>query len=213
MTWKPDYVLPAELAAYLLPQGQSVATTDSTNIALCITAASRAIDKESNRQFGLTGSAVARVYTWDGLYIEGRPAIEVDDLMTSVGLVLKVDTQNDQSYAVTLVLGTDFDMWPRNAAANGKPWTHIVLRRAPAQWYPRWTAGVQVTANWGWSAVPNEVKAACLIQAGRFFVRRNALYGIAGSPEVGSEMRLLDRLDPDVALIVGISKRWWGVMK
>lgn len=213
MTWKPDYALAAELAAYLLPAGQSPTTKDSVNIALAITAASRAIDKESNRQFGLTGSAVARVYTYDGLYIEGRPAIEVDDLMTSVGLVFKVDTNADQSYGTTLTLGTDFDMWPRNAPANGKPWTHIVFRRSPAAYMQRWAAGVQVTANWGWSAVPTEVKQACLIQAGRFFVRNNALFGIAGSPEIGSEMRLLDRLDPDVALIVGINKRWWGVMK
>jgi hypothetical protein len=40
------------------------------------------------------------------------------------------------------------------------------------------------------------------MQASRLLSRRDAPFGIAGSPEMGSEMRLLAKLDPDVDLLV-----------
>jgi len=53
--------------------------------------------------------------------------------------------------------------------------------------------------------VPAVVLQACLIQSARLFNRKHSPYGIAGSPELGSEMRLLNRLDPDVeALLSGV---------
>lgn len=58
--------------------------------------------------------------------------------------------------------------------------------------------------------MPAVVSSACLIQAARFFVRRDSSYGIAGSPELGNELRLLARLDPDVALLLTSVKRWWA---
>jgi hypothetical protein len=59
---------------------------------------------------------------------------------------------------------------------------------------------VKVTALWGWTAVPVAVKQATLLQASRFFSRRHSPYGVAGSPELGSEIRLLARVDPDVGV-------------
>lgn len=60
-------------------------------------------------------------------------------------------------------------------------------------------------ASFGLVDVPAVVRQACLIQASRLFARKNSPYGIAGSPEAGSEMRLLDRIDPDVsALLSGV---------
>lgn len=215
MTWQPDYTDTATLSAYLLPQGQTANAVDLANMAIAITAASRCIDKAANRQFGLTGSAVARYYTNERVYIEGRPAIIVDDLQTSVGLTVQLDTGTEGTYSTTLVLGTDFDLWPRNAAANGLPWTHIVLRRTPSasSYFPRWGGGIKVTANWGWSTIPTVIKQAVMIQAGRFFVRKDSLYGVAGSPDSGTEVRLLAKLDPDVAITVSTLKRRWGVIK
>jgi hypothetical protein len=60
--------------------------------------------------------------------------------------------------------------------------------------------------------VPSAVKQACLIQASRFFTRRYAPFGVAGSPESGSEMRLLAKVDPDVAVILGPYVTWWGAV-
>jgi hypothetical protein len=46
------------------------------------------------------------------------------------------------------------------------------------------------------------VHTATLLQGGRLYTRRSALFGIAGSPESGSEMRLLSKVDPDVAVML-----------
>ena len=41
---------------------------------------------------------------------------------------------------------------------------------------------------------------ATLLQASRLAARRDSPFGVAGSPDAGSEMRLLARVDPDVAV-------------
>lgn len=204
-----DYVTVAQLKAQL----RVADSVDDAEAGIAVTAASRAIDSNAGRQFGLTGSAVARRYTYDGMSIDGRPAIEIDDLMTTVGLVLALDTGTEGTFTGAMTLGTDFDLWPYNAAADGRPWTHLVLRRAPANWFPYWAGAIRVTGNWGWTTVPTVVVQAALIQSARFFVRRDSAYGVSGSPELGSEVRLLARLDPDVAVMLASVKRWWGAVK
>lgn len=203
----PDYVTVDELKAHL--RIDLLDTTDDDAIAVAVAAASRAINRSAGRQFGLNGSAVARVYTWGGTYIEGLPAVEIDDLMTAVGLEIKLDDSGQGSYGSAL---TAVDPWPWNAAADGRPWTHLVFRSYAPGYPTGFSQGVQVTGNWGWTTVPDVVKQACLIQASRFFVRRDSQYGVAGSPETGTELRLLDRLDPDVAVLLSTVRRHWGAV-
>lgn len=198
-----SYSTLAELKAHL----RVTDTADDSAIAVAITAASRAIDHDTQRQFGLTGSAVARVYTYQRECIEDRLSLAIDDVQTTTGLAVALDQNYDGTFETTLTRGTDFDLWPWNAAADGKPWTHMVLRPTSTAWFPYFARGVQVTANFGWSAIPSIVHQACMIQAGRFFMRRDSPYGIAGSPQVGSELRLLDRLDPDVSAMLTTVRR------
>lgn len=206
MALYPDYATTAELKSHL----RVTDSADDTALGIAITAASRAIDHFTNRQFGLNGSAVARVYSYKGECIEGRVALAVDDLMTTTGLAMAVDLDGDNTYETSLTNASDFDLWPWNASGDGKPWTHIVMRPTASSGLPCEARGIQVTANWGWSTVPTVVKNACLIQAARFFTRRDSPYGIAGSPDIGSEMRLLARLDPDVALSLASVRRLWA---
>lgn len=220
MAWKSDYITLAQLKSHL----RITDTADDTDLAFAITAASRAMDQSANRQFGLTGSAVARYYEytgepWAGLHnkdrlstilndpLQFRYTIEIDDLMTTTGLVVKVDRDDNGVFEETIA-STSFELHPWNAAANSEPWTRIVLDQDVT--FPTLSPrSIEVTANWGWSTVPDDIKQATLIQAARFFSRRNAPFGIAGSPDSGSEMRLIDRLDPDVALMVRHRKRLW----
>lgn len=60
--------------------------------------------------------------------------------------------------------------------------------------------------------IPAGIKYACLIQASRLVKRKDAPFGVAGSPAMGSEMRLLDRLDPDVVVHARPHKVWWGAV-
>lgn len=196
MTWQPDYASAAELKAYEhIDPSDSV---DDAQIALAITAASRAIDRATNRQFGIVAAPEARFYTarWD----RGRCryVVDIDDLMTEVGLEVESNGTAVTGYALK----------PVNATALGKPWTQMVIDLGTS--VSLLEDGVEVTASWGWTAVPTTIKQATLLQALRFVKRRDAPFGVAGSPELGSELRLLAKVDADVAVMVGSYMRWWA---
>jgi hypothetical protein len=189
MAWAPDYATTAELRAYAT---RSTETVDDVELALAVTAASRGVDWATHRQFG---SVAAEERTYPARYERrrGRWLVEVDDLMTTVGLVVA-----GVAYSAEL-----HQLEPVNAPQRGRPWEVIVLTSWPGD-------DPIVEAAWGWTAVPSPVKNATLLQGSRVFSRRTSPHGIAGSPELGSELRLLAKLDPDVAVMVAPYVRWWG---
>lgn len=203
MVWAPDYITSAQLKAYLRISD----TQDDAQIALAVTAASRAVDNATNRQFGLVAAAEARYYTaeWDSC--ERRYVVEIDDLMVVTGASVVADTGGEGTYDATI---TSYDLKPSNAAAKGRPYTQLWVRANSSIQPLNYTDGVQVTARWGWTDVPDTVEQATLLQASRFFARREAPFGVAGSPESGTEMRLMERVDPDVKVALQPYYRWWG---
>ncbi len=210
MAWKPDYLTTAELKTYL----RIGDVGDDALLAECITAASRNVDRATNRQFGVLAAAEAAYYTWTGDYLDGRQAVPIDDLQSVTNLAVAVDTDDNATWDTTITNGTDFDLWPWNAARNGNPWTHILLRSSTTLGsFPKTAKAIRVTAVFGWTAVPKLVVEATRILATERFARRNAAFGVAGSPELGNEMRLLERLDPDVAVDVKAMRRVsWGAV-
>ncbi|MBL8926321.1 MAG: hypothetical protein JNM77_08780 [Pseudonocardia sp.] len=199
MAWAPDYCTAEELAAF-------VRHGDATDarLALAIAAASRAVDKAARRQFGAVAAAEARYYTarWDAL--TSRWTVAIDDLMTTTDLAVAFDSDGDETYADTITAHT---LRNRNAAAEGRPWTELAILSTSDVQPTDAPDAVRVTAVWGWSAVPDAVKQATLLQASRLLVRRDSPYGVAGSPEAGTEIRLLERLDPDVAVVLAPYRR------
>ncbi|MGC4942138.1 phage gp6-like head-tail connector protein [Kribbella sp. DT2] len=191
--WAPDYVTEEDLKAYLRISD----SVDDMQIAWAIPAASRAVDQHCNRQFGLVDIPEARTYTasWDRG--RGRYVVAIDDLMTVTGLSITGDA------AVT-----DYSLQPSNADVKGKPWTSLILNEGGT----RTEDGISITARWGWTDVPLAVQQATLLQASRFFARRDAAFGVAGSPDIGSEMRLLAKVDPDVAVVLSPYQRWWAAV-
>jgi hypothetical protein len=207
MAWAPGYASTAELAA----QVRISDTADDVQLSMAITAASRAIDHACHRQFGQLAAVEARYYTarWDREGI--RWVVDVDDYMTTTGLVVTIDLNGLNSYDYT-VSSSYLLPRPANAVAKQRPYTQLAIHRLSAIQPYGWPEQVEVTARWGWTAVPSAVKQACLLQASRFLSRRDSPYGIAGSPSEGSEMRLLARLDPDVAVVMAPYRRWWGAV-
>lgn len=202
MAWAPDYITASELKSYLRIND----TDDDDELALAVTASSRAIDLDTHRQFGSVSPAEQRFYTgrWDRR--AARWVVEIDDLMTVTNLsAIIVDSEG-----VTLGTVDSSVLEPRNAAAKGRPWTQMLIRPNSAYKPTGARDEVAVTALWGWTAVPTTIKQATLLQASRFFARRNSPYGVAGSPDDGSEMRLLSRVDPDVAVTLAPYRRWWA---
>lgn len=205
MVWQPDYVTSAELKSYVRIDD----VVDDAQVALAITAASRAVDLTTNRQFGLLAAVEGRFYTAEFDRRRGRWAIDIDDLMTQVGLVVAYDSNDDQTYSGTV---DSFALQPANAAANSRPWTRLVIRPGSTTLPGTIEDGVRVTAQFGWTTVPTPIKQATLTQASRLLSRRDSPYGVAGSPDLGSEVRLLAKLDPDVAVTVAPFRRWWGAV-
>lgn len=198
MAWAPDYVTAADLKAYL----RITDAVDDAQVALAVTAASRAVDRCCNRQFGLVAAPEARVYTarWDS--DRGRYVVDIDDLMTVTGLSV-----TGENGAVDV-----FAKQPGNANLAGVPWTRLVVDPTSTTLPTLKEDGVTVTARYGWATVPVAVQQATLLQASRLFKRRDAPFGVAGSPDLGSELRLLAKVDPDVEVVLGPYRRWWGAV-
>lgn len=200
MAWAPDYLVRDDLAAYVRIED----TLDDAQIALAITAASRSIDHACGRQFGRDDSLPVRYYTAYEDPVTGRMAVDVDDIATVTGVVVHVDTDGDDTYPDEV---TSYSLRPRNAPADGEPYTQLLIGRAASVGFPSTEDAVRVQAAFGWSAVPQAIKQATAMQASRFLARRDAPFGVAGSPSAGSEVRLLAKLDPDVSVIVAPFKR------
>jgi len=205
MAWAPDYATTGELAAF----ARIGDSADDAQLALAVAAASRAIDRACSRQFGKLATATARYYTarWDPRRLLWF--VVIDDLMSSTGLTVKYDELEDQSYSTTI---TDYVLRPVNAASEGRPWSELWVRSTSTYQPTCLEDGMKITAAWGWSGVPDAIRQACLLQASRLLARREAPFGIAGSPDAGSEMRLLARLDPDVSVAVRPYRRVWGAV-
>jgi len=192
MGWARDYVTGGELTAHT----RIGDTADDAQVSLAIATASRAIDDRCKRQFGRVPVAEARGYVPRASRARSGWLVPIDDLMTTTGLLVEVDTDGD-GIAETVVTG--YTLRPTNAVSKGRPWTELLI---PSATVPLLAGSVQVTGLWGWPGVPDSIRQACLLQASRLLSRRDAPFGVAGSPETGSELRLLARLDPDVAVAV-----------
>lgn len=175
-------------------------------------AAARAIDRCCGRQFKVASATTARYFSVGVSTTRSawgpRFAIDIDDVFDLTGMLVKFDATGNGSYTSTT---TAYRAMPKNAADFGQPYSSLLLDLGviPTIFaYDR--EGVQVTAKWGWTTIPNAVVQANLLQAARFLKRRDSPYGVAGSPEMGNEMRLLARVDPDVAVMLAQYKNDWG---
>ena len=223
--WRPSYATGAALRAFMGAPASltttSPAYTDPTDwiYDTAIAAASRSIDTSCFRQFGNSGSDPAtRLFT---PYVDiGRQRIvcDIDDLSDLAGLLVESNQSGD---AATWGVVTAYRLSPLNAAADGRPYTELVFPRGWAwgayayDMLPFAEGSVRVTTGatdacttgWGWPAFPDGVVEAALIQASRLVKRKDSPFGIAGSPAEGNALRLLARLDPDVAVLVADYRR------
>ena len=112
-----------------------------------------------------------------------------------------------KDHATQAVLTLD-RLWPFNAAQTGDPYTAALF--APGTLIPEGEGSIDLTAKFGWVAVPSTIKNAALLQAGRYFKRASSLFGVAGNDAMGNVMRLWAQLDPDVEMMVRDFRRYWA---
>jgi hypothetical protein len=158
-----------------------------------LVSASRQIDAHTGRKFWLDDTASARTYRPSRRVLatgEGQLVL-VDDIGDSTGLVVETGTTGSWTAV------TDYETDPDNALARGEPVTGLLRL---AWWFGGPSLRLQVTARWGWPAVPAEVTEATIIQAARLYRRKDSPEGILGSAEWGTIH--VSRIDPDVQALL-----------
>lgn len=186
-----DYITESELKAAKELAGYTYADGQIPNV---ITAASRVVDRlcGTRRRFYADADAnQVRYYTADD-----SCKLEIDDLITLT--TLATDNNGDGTYEVTWAT-TDYKLNPLNAAADSWPYERIKVAANGRYRFPRYEAGVKITGQFGWLAVPAEVWTATSILAVRYLLRvRESPAGIVVVGGMEGSMMRLARTDPDV---------------
>lgn len=165
---------------------------------------SRLVDKATNRDDGAYAVATATDRYFDGS--GGR--VQWVDEMAAAPTTVAVSATGALSY--TAWAGTDYMLWPYNAPAMGMPYVRLDIDQLNgnyAAWYsfPR---SVKITAKWGYStAVPGPIAQAVVTQTVRWFKRSQQGFQDVGAIFDLGQLRYVQRLDPDVALILDHYRR------
>ena len=173
------YATLAQIKAYL----STASTNDDSRLELAIEAASRAIDNFTRRVFFST-SAIRFFEAEEPDYLS-LP----DDLLSVTEIA--VDTGDRQYVAFG---PNDFELEPGTAPYSSVYTSHLATLN-----FPHGRRGVRINGSWGYNATgshPQAINQACLILAVRFFKRRDAAFGVIGTPELGFSR--VSSKDPEV---------------
>jgi hypothetical protein len=178
-----EYVTLAEAKAFI---GRQSADMDAVLTTLT-TVGSRWVDTKAGRRFYADSTATARVF---------RPTtcamVPIDDAHTIT--IVETDDGDDGTYATTWTTA-DYQTLPLNGVgSNGLTgWPTTKLQAVESLDFPMYhaRASVRVTAKWGWTAVPADVKQACLYYVHRLFFLRSTPGGFAESTEFAQPIRSL----------------------
>ena len=166
-------------------------STDDAFLNLAIDAAETAINDLCGRKFTADSAASARIY-------RAQPYLCVtDDISTLTGLVIKTDTAADGVFDQTWS-SSDYQVEPLNNLVKGRSVNN--LRAVGDYLFPVYgdgLASVEVTAKWGWPAVPDPIEQATLMMASRLYGRKASPMGVIGVGDFGPVR--ISRSDPDVA--------------
>jgi len=171
----PTYASLPDLKAYLRISD----TTDDALLQSALDSSSRWIEQYCDRVFYPAITASARTFYPRSAYV-----VDIDDFWTTEGLIVKVDTADDGSYSTTLTIGTDYIAQPVNPRV-GWPQTRIVSVNLSLPLSASRRPSVQVTAKWGWPAVPDLVRRACIQLAEEDYKMKGAPFGVAGVDQFG----------------------------
>ena len=182
MTITNGYCTAAELATYM--GGVTFSTPNSTNAEIAIEAASRAIDDYCNRVFYREDASAPYAATLRRYDAYGDSAT-VDDFYDTTGLVIALDDDDDGTAETTLTTA-DYELRPLNGIdplLGTVPYYRIRLRKQVFTGSP---SCLHVTALWGWTAVPLQIKRACLVLSAEMMKDADTPFGVAGFDGFGA---------------------------
>jgi len=174
---------------------QRIGITDTdanrdTDLELVIGAVSRLIDMRAGRVFYTQAIATERIYT-----PQAACRVYVDDFTAVTSIAL--DETMDGTYSTALVAA---DYWLSPIVSYGGQWPYTYIELRPWSNHS-FSVGqrnsVKITALWGWAAVPDDIREACILQSARVWARRNSPFGVIGAAEFGQPIAI-GKVDPDV---------------
>jgi hypothetical protein len=156
-------------------------TTDDVVIDAVVGEASRMIESLCGRRFDSDAAATARVY-----HPINNCRVSIDDCYEITAV--DTDTGDDGTYSTSWT-SDDYQALPLNTVGpnqrSGWPYTHIEAIES-LRFPSHRRASVQVTAKWGWTAVPGDVVGACYLLANRLYEERKAPFGTVGNADFGA---------------------------
>lgn len=132
-------------------------TNDDGVIEDIIESVSRQIDNICGRHFYAT-TAIVRYFKAD---YKGQDLLFIDDLSTTSSLSIASDDDGDGTYENTWS-SADYNMLPYQPQ-NSAPYTMIETAPQGNFVFSAQKKGNKITGLWGWTAVPDDIKVACLI--------------------------------------------------
>jgi hypothetical protein len=161
-------------------------TVDDTSLSFALSVAQQKVDDHCGRTFVASTSTTVRT-----LRAGGWQRLVLDpgwDIQSTAGLIVKTDDNDDGTFETTWTISTDFELYGSGVGYNGATgWPTTELVAVGPKWWPADSLrrAVQITALWGWTAVPAPVKQATLIIAAEQWKLKDAPFGVAGFGEFG----------------------------
>lgn len=168
---------------------------DADIVATLCVAATAAVDAYCGRVFTADSVATARVF-----YAIDDDYVTIDDALAIT--TVKTDETGLGTYATTWTTSDYFTEPLNGVGQNGRSgWPVNCLRIRQTRWFtPGEWPSVQVTAKWGWTAVPDEVKQATVMLAAELLASKDAPLGITaidvGGIQVRGNLRVQSLLNP-----------------
>jgi hypothetical protein len=168
-----------------------------------IESTSRLIDDECHRFFYSDSDPVTFYYT-----AQQPTKIFVNDICSpDSDVVVEIDL-NGNGVIDTTFDASNFLLSPYNAILLSVPYTCIEIAQTATYSLPvNVRKGVKVTARFGWSAVPKEIKTATIMQANRTYKRFATPLGSEAMTALGKQTLTIPSLDNDVQRLISRYKK------
>ncbi len=157
---------------------------DDVEFGLALDSATQEIRGHCGRDFNRDTSASARSF-----HCTNPLVARVDDFHTTTGLIVKTDDDDDGTFETTWTITTDFVLEPTDGRVDGLdgfPYWRIVA--VGSRSFP--TSGrrprLQVTAQWGWAAIPDPVRRSTFVVGHAAYEDRNAPAGMGPEEPFGA---------------------------
>lgn len=171
----PWYLTLAQLKSYLT--GVTGTTIDS-ELQDSLSTGARDIDKFCGRRFWKDTVATARKFQVEP---DRRGIVKVSDFWTTDGLIIATDDGGDGTFENTWTTA-NYQLEPLNGVEDGiEGVPYYKIRAINRTWPSTARASLQVTAKWGWNAIPAPVRSAqAILGIETAKLAREAPFGVAG---------------------------------